>query len=184
MSETLFLKRYWVTLLALLVAASLWFAHSLAFAPLAAHYRKQLIAAGELGASLDPRLAAAPLPPRVTQLFVTNSVTASDAERLSQSGFFATDLVRRVSGTAVAAGLDVAASQPGPATHTGMSVEVRAELRLQGKYTQIVHLLDALAHEGTFYRIEGLSLAPLPKGGVEAELKLARMLLKRGTVSP
>ncbi len=184
MNTPAWLQQYWVSLLALLLAAGLWLAQSIGFAPLTARYRKLLIAAGEIGASLDPRLAAAPLPPRVTHLFLENSVSLEDAERLSQSGFFATDLVRRVSEAAVASGLDVAASQPGSATQTATTVEVRAELRLQGRYEQVVHVLDQLALEGTFYRIEGLSLAPLPKGGVEVELKLARMLFKRGTASP
>jgi Cu/Ag efflux pump CusA len=125
-------------------------------------------------------LAVAPLPPRVTHIFQVNSVSNADAERMSQSGFYATDLVRRVSEIAVANGLDVAASQPGSASHTTTTIEVRAELRLQGRYEQVVRLLDQLAHEGEFYRLEAMTLAPLAKGGVEADLQITRMLMKRG----
>lgn len=174
------IRRYWAPVLALVVGAGFWSAHTLSFSPLAAQYRKQLAAAGEIGASLDPRLAVAPLPPRVTHLFQANSVSPADAERLSQSGFYATDLVRHVSEVAVANGLDVAASQPGATAHTLTTLEVRAQLRLQGRYEAIVRLLDQLAREGTFYRIEALALAPLEKGGVEAQLQLTRMRMKRG----
>jgi hypothetical protein len=172
-------RRHWAAILAVLLAAGLWAVDSLSFAPLAAHYRRQLTAAGEIGASLDPRLAVTPLPPRVTQLFQANSVPPTDAERLSQSGFYATDLVRRVSEIAVAHGLDVVSSQPGAASHTTSALEVRAQLRLHGRYEQVVRLLDQLAREGTFYRLEALSLAPLDHGGIEANLHLARMLMKR-----
>ena len=178
------LRRFWASVLALIVGAVLWSVHTLDFGPLAARYRTQLTQAGEIGASLDPRLAAAPLPPRVAHLFQVNSVGATEAERLSQSGSLATDLVRRVSETAVAAGINVAASQPGSASQTATSIEVRAQLRLQGQYDQVVRLLDALSREGALYRIEVLSLAPLPRGGVEADLRIARMLLKRGAATP
>ena len=177
-------RRYWASVLALAVGASLWLVHTLSFAPLAARYRTQLTQAGEIGASLDPRLAAAPLPTRVALLFQSNSVTALEADRLSQSGSLATDLVRRVSETAVASGINVAASQPGAASQTATTIEVRAQLRLQGSYEQLVRLLGALAREGTFYRIEALSLTPLPKGAVEADVRLARMLLKRLASTP
>ncbi len=172
--------RFWTAIVALLVGAGMWSAHTLSFSPLAAHYRKQLEAAGEIGASLDPRLAVAPVPPRVTHLFQVNSVTNADAEQKSQSGFYATDLVRRVSEIAVANGLDVAASQPGSASHTTSTLEVRAELQLRGRYEQLVRLLDQLAREGAFYRLEAMSLAPLGSGGVEADLQITRMLMKRG----
>jgi len=58
-------------------------------------------------------------------------------------------------------------------------VEVRAQLRLRGRYAQIVRLLDALASEHSLYRIERLSLVPLPGGLVESKLEVARVFLKR-----
>jgi hypothetical protein len=64
-------------------------------------------------------------------------------------------------------------------TQTPSTVEVRAELRLRGRYTQIVKLLDTLAQERSLYRIERLSLAPLPGGNVESKLEVARVFLKR-----
>ena len=176
------LRRYWPALAAVVVLTLLWSVHTFGFRPLAERYQQQLADAGDIGASLDPRLAAAPLPPRVTDLLRHNSVAGEDADRLSQSGFLATDLVRRLSETAVECGIDVAASEPGTATQTPTTLEVRAHLRLHCRYAQFVELLDDLASERSLYRIERMSLLPLPDNRVDIELWVARVLLKRGAI--
>lgn len=175
--------RYLPALAALLVGASVWLFHITSFAPLATRYRALLLEAGEMGATLDPRLAVAPLPRRVVELFRDNSVAAADADRLAQSGSLATDLVRRVSETAAACGITVSSSQPGTATHTAASLEVRAHLELHGSYEQLVELMDRMSHEGALYRVDELLIAPLPNGRVRADLELTRMILKRGAQS-
>ena len=174
------LRRHWPALVAVLVAVLLWAVHSASFAPLTARYRKLLIEAGEMGATFDPRLAVAPLPPRVTDLFRANALSTTDADRMTQSGFLSTDLVRRLSDAAVHRGLAVSAAQPGPATQTATALELRAQLVLQGRYEQVVSLLDDLARAGSLYRVEQLSLAPDAGGAVQADLRIARMLFKRG----
>ena len=178
------LRRLRPALASLLVLGLLSSVHSLGFGPLAGRYRQLLHDAGELGAPLDARLALAPLPPRVTDLLRRNSLAAADADRLTQSGFLGTDLVRRVAGTAVGCGLDVAASEPGSIVQTANTLEVRAELDLHGRYAQFVRLLDALSLERSLYRVEALSMAPLPGGRVEARIEVARVLLKRGGGTP
>ena len=177
------LRRFWPALAAILVMALFSSVHSLVFSPLAGRYRQQLQTAGDMGAPLDPRLVLAPLPPRVTDMLRKNSLSESEANQLSQSGFLATDLVRRLAGAAVGCGIDVAASEPGSVAQTPGTVEVRAQLRLRGHYAQIVMLLDALASERSLYRIERLSLAPLPGGLVESKLEVARVFLKRTRTS-
>lgn len=178
------LRRFWPALVSLLVLTLFALVHSFGFRPLAERYQRQLADAGDIGASLDPRLAAAPLPPRVTDLLRRNSVAAADADRLSQSGFLATDLVRRLSETAVECGIDVAASEPGVATQTPSTLEVRAHLRLHCRYDQFVELLDDLAEEHSLYRVERLSLLPAGINQLDAEIWVARVLLKRGVVQP
>ena len=174
------ISRYVPALAALIIGVSLWVFHTTTFAPLATRYRRLLLEAGEVGATLDPRLAVAPLPPRVTDLFRENSVAVSDADRLAQSGFLATDLVRRVSETAAECAITVAGSQPGAATQTVSTIEVRAQLELVGRYEQVVELLDELAREGALYRVEELVVTPMPAGRVRAALEITRMLVKRG----
>lgn len=175
------LRRFWPALVSLLVLALLWATHTLTFAPLAARYRTQLAAAGDVGASFDPRLATAPLPPRVTDLLRRNSIDAAESDRLSQSGFLATDLVRRISEAAVACGIDVVSSEPGSATQTGTTVDVRAHLRMRCRYAQFVELLSDLSAEHALYHVERISITPLPNDMTEAELWVTRVLLKRGT---
>jgi hypothetical protein len=161
------------------VLALLSAVHSLVFAPLAGRYQLQLKAAGELGAALDPRLVLAPLPPRVTDMLRRNSLSESEASQLSQSGFLATDLVRGLAGAATGCGIDVAASEPGSVAQTPVTVEVRAVLRMRGRYAQIVKLLDVLARDRVLYRVERLSLAPLPGGLVDSRIEIVRIFLKR-----
>jgi type II secretion system (T2SS) protein M len=173
------LRRFWPALAALLVLALLSSVHSLVFSPLAGRYQQQLHAAADLGAPLDPRLVLAPLPPRVTDMLRKNSLSEAEADEQSQSGFLATDLVRRLAAAAVGCGIDVAASEPGSVVQTTGTVEVRAQIRLRGRYAQIVRLLDRLASERSLYRIERLSLAPLPGGIVESKVEVARVFLKR-----
>ena len=173
------LRRFWPALAAILVMALFASVHSLVFSPLAGRYKQQLQAAGEMGAPLDPRLVLAPLPPRVTEMLRRNSLSEAEANQLSQSGFLATDLVRRLAGVAAGVGIDVAASEPGSVAQTPGTVEVRAQLRLHGHYAQMVKLLDALAKDRSLYRIERLSLVPLPGGFVETKLEVARVFLKR-----
>jgi hypothetical protein len=173
------LFRFWPALASLLVLALLWSVQTVGFGPLATRYRTQLTAAGEIGASLDPRLASPPLPPRVLEFLRSNSVAAADADGLSQSGFLATDLVRRVSERAVGRGIDVAGSEPGVATQTPSTLEVRAHLKLRGRYAQFVELLGDLAGEHGLYRIERMTISPQLNGLTETELWIARVLLKR-----
>jgi hypothetical protein len=173
------LRRFWPALAAILVLALFSVVHSLVFSPLAGRYKQQLLDAGDMGAPLDPRLVLAPLPPRVTDMLRKNSLDEAEANRLSQSGFLATDLVRRLAGVATSAGIDVAASEPGSVSQTPGTVEVRVQIRLRGHYAQMVKLMDALASERALYRIERLSLVPQPGGIVETKIEVARVFLKR-----
>jgi len=173
-------QRHAPVLAALLVGAAFWVLNSAGFVQVAGKYRTLLRQAGEMGAMLDPRLAVAPLPPRVQQLFRANSASVADADRLAQSGALATDLVRRLSEASVACGLDVSGSQPGTAAQSASTIEVRAQLQLTGRYDQFVRLLDVLARQGAFYRVEALTLEPAEGGRLRADLQVARMLVKRG----
>jgi len=177
------LRRQVPTLVSLLVLALLWLVQTVAFAPLAARYRSLIAAGGDVGASLDPTLAATPPPPRVADLLRRNSVGEGDAERLSQSGFLATDLVRRLSEVAHAKGIEVASSEPGAATQTATTVEGRAHLKLRCRYSELVSLLGRLSAEQSLYRIERMAVVPRASGGADAELWVAQVLLKRGSAS-
>lgn len=171
-------------LLALGTFAVFSLVHSLSFQPLAARYRAQLTEAGAVGASIDPRLAVSPVPPRVQELLRLNSVTSPEADRLMASGQLATDLVRDVSELADGIGLDIVESEPGLVTRSGGTLEVRAQLRLRARYTQIVELLDRFAQQRALVRIERLMVSPGEGETVDVELHVASVLLKRGATTP
>jgi hypothetical protein len=183
MSGTHRLRPHLPAIASVLVLALLWLVQTVAFAPLASRYRTLLAATGEMGASLDPGLASAPPPPRVGELLRKNSVTDAEANHLSQSGFLATDLMRRLSEAAHANGIEVAGSEPGVATQTPTTVEIRAHLKLRCHYDDFVSLLAALAGKHALYRIERMAVVPRPGGGTEAEIWVAQVLLKRGNPS-
>lgn len=167
-------------LLALGTFAVFSLVNSLSFQPLAARYHEQLAKAGAVGASIDPRLAVSPVPPRVQELLRLNSVTTAEADRLVASGQLATDLVRTVSDLADGIGLDIVESEPGVVTQSGGTLEVRAQLRLRARYAQIVELLDRFAQQRALVRIERLVVSPGEGDRVEVELRVASVRLKRG----
>lgn len=173
-------RRLAPALVALLVLALFMLVHSLVFAPAAARYRRLLASAGTIGASIDPSLAPPPVPAAVTVFLQQNSVAPPDASRRAESGELATDLVRRVAQAADACGLTVVESTPGVANRTTGPLEVRARVRLQGRYEQAVALLDRLDRDRALYRIERMTLSGAETGTVELELALARMLVERG----
>lgn len=173
-------RRFAPALFAVLVLALFMLVHALAFTPMAAHYRRLLAAAGTVGASIDPSLAPPPVPAPVTLFLQQNSVEASEAGRRADSGELATDLVRRVSEAADACGLEVVESTPGVANRTQGPLEVRAHVRLQGRYEQVVALLERLDGDRALYRIDRMNLSGAETGRAELELWLARMLIERG----
>lgn len=178
------LRTTWPAFAALLVLAAFWLAHSLGFQPLAVRYRRQLSDAGAIGASLDPSLQSAPLPPRVIDVMHRNSVDAAEGRRLMASGLLATELVRRISATAVECGIDVSASEPGAAAQTTGTLEVRARLRLHCRYDQLVELLDDLKSERMLYRIEQLTVSPMQGGRVNVDLEVAQALVLQQAGTP
>lgn len=100
------------------------------------------------------------------------------------SGQLATDLVRDVSELADGIGLDIVESEPGLVTQSGGTLEVRAQLRLRARYTQIVELLDRFAQQRALVRIERLMVSPGEGETVDVELHVASVLLKRGVTTP
>ena len=173
-------RRFLPALASVLILAIVLLVHTLVFEPLAARYHRQLAQSGEIAASLDPSLAASPIPMPVQDLLMDNSVEASDAARLAESGELATDLVKRIADASDRAGLEVAESTPGTVSQTAGTLEVRAHVRLRGDYAEVITLLDTLARDGSLYRLDRFNLASGEHGRLESELWVARLIVKRG----
>ena len=177
-------RRFAPALVAVAVLALFMLVHTVLFTPLANRYRQQLRAAGGIGASLDPSLRTAPIPVRVHDLLMANSVSSPEATRLLESGGLATDLVRRLSEAADASGLTVVESTPGATAQTTSSLEVRAHLHLRGSYAQMIALLDRLDRDPPLERVERMSLQGGEQGQLELDLWVAQFMLKRGGTNP
>lgn len=173
-------RRLAPALFAVLVLALFMLVHVLVFAPMAARYRQLLASAGTIGASIDPSLAPPPVPASVTLFLQRNSVESNEAEGRAESGGLATDLVGRVAQAADSCGLALVESTPGVANRTRGPLEVRAHIRLQGRYEQIIRLLDRLDRDRALYRVERMNLTGGETGAVELELWIARMHIERG----
>ncbi len=153
--------------------------HSLVFMPLEQRYRRALAAAGPMGATLDPSQATQALPPRVYTLLIENARPASEVDRDAQSGELAGQLMQVLSGVAGRHGLDVIVSEPRLLTQQATRVQVRAHLRMRGRYSGLVGFLDELSKQPGLYRVERLMLDPDEGSIHEIELHVAQLLLKR-----
>jgi len=153
--------------------------HTFVFQPLEQRYRRALVAAGPMGATLDPSQTTQALPPRVYTLLIENARPTSEVERAAQSGALAGELMQTLSGVAGRHGLDVVVSEPGLLTEQPTQLQVRAHLRMRGRYAGVVSFLEDLSRQPGLYRIERLLLEPDDDGRLEIELNVARLLLKR-----
>ncbi len=153
--------------------------HTFAFEPLSQRYRRALAAAGPMGATLDPSQATQALPPRVYTLLIENARPASEVDQAAQSGALAGELMQTLSGVAGRHGLDVVVSEPGLLTEQASRLQVRAHVRMRGRYAGLVAFLDELSQQPGLYRIERLTVDPGDEGLPEIDLSVAQLLLKR-----
>ena len=173
------LRRHWPVFASLIVLAVFGAIHVLTFVPMAQRYERAVHNAGDMGATFDPSGAQPAMPPHVAVLLTENSLPSASAEQQGQSGALAATLMQHVAEAADRHGLDVVVSEPGVLTQTPAAVEVRAHLRMRGRYAQFVEMVDALAHDGALYRIERFSMAPTGAANQDIELWVARLWLKR-----
>lgn len=154
-------------------------AHTALFRPLEQRYRRALAAAGPIGATLDPSQASRALPPRVYTLLIENARGASQLDRDAQSGALAGELMQALSGVARRHGLDVIVSEPRVLTQQPTRIQVRAHLRMRGRYADLVGFLDDLSSQPGLYRLERLLIEPGETGVHDIEIHVAQLLLKR-----
>lgn len=173
------LRRNWPVLGALALLGVFALVHATMFRPLVDRYRGALQRAGAMGAVFDPGRAEPTMPPRVFALITDNSMPAADADRRSQSGALGAELLQDLSQAASRRNLDVVVTEPGQSSQLTEGVQVRANLRMRGRYADFVAFLDDLARSGRLVAVERFSIRPTPTGEDEIELQVARFLLKR-----
>jgi hypothetical protein len=171
------LRRPWgliVAFVAFIVFAAL---HMVGYQPLARRYERAVRRAEALGmpvGSSDPIVA-----PRVTLLIEANALAAAEAERQANSGELAARMLGDVSTLAGRHGLVVLATDQGNVSQRPSDVQVRAQVRLRGRWDGLLRLLDELAASGTLVGVDRFVLATTGDRDVVMDLSLSRLVLKR-----
>jgi hypothetical protein len=172
-------RRNWQAVAALLVFLVFAAAHAAAFQPMLARYRRNLQQAAELGMPLDATGAQPAATPRVTALLAGNSLITAVAEEQGTSGALTAGLLDEVTRLAAKCGLEVVATEQGLVTQLPSSVQVRAHLKLRGRYAAFVDLRGELARSGSLVAVDRFTLQAGAGGGQDIEVWMSQLILKR-----
>jgi len=153
--------------------------HQLVFQPAARRYQKVVEQASDLGLPLDLSRAPAVIPPRVLALVVDNALSNAEALRLGGSGQLTAQLLEELTRTVDVQGLNVLATQPGAIIQQPKFVQVRAYVKVRGRYSGVVSLMDALASGRQLIGVDRFVLVPEDGGQVQLDLWVSRFILKQ-----
>lgn len=173
------LRRHWPLVGAVGLFATFTLAHQFVFQPAARRYEASVKRASELGLVLDPTRASAMMPPRVFALVADNALPSAEALELGNSGVLTARLLEDLSRILGERGLEVMATQPGPVSQQSRSVTVRANLRLRGRYAEVVSMFDALAQSGRLISVDRFTMNPEGAGQMQIDLWVSRLILKQ-----
>jgi hypothetical protein len=180
------LRRQLPIVAALLVCAGFLAVHVSVFEPLQKRYHRLLAQAAELGLLVDPSHPATQLPltPRLFTLLSSNSVPAGSGDARGQSGAWTAEVVQTLTAAAARRGLETVVAEPGLVTQQENSVEVRAHVRLRGRYASLVAMVDDLARSDRLWNVERFSVRPLGQGLEDIELWMSACMLKHSGSQP
>ena len=172
-------RKNWQAVAALLVCLGFAAAHAAAFQPMLTRYRASLRQATELGMPLDATGAPPAASPRTAALLAGNSLNAEVAEEQGTSGALTAGLIDEVTHRAAKCGLEVVATEQGLVTQLPSSVQVRAHLRLRGRYAAFVDLLGELSRSGSLLAVDRFTLQASAGGSQNIEVWMSQVVLKR-----
>lgn len=178
-SWTSFARRNWQAVAALLVLVAFAGVHVAAFRPVLARYHRDLQHAVELGMPLDASGTPVAASARVTTLLAGNSLNAAVAEEQGTSGALTAGLLDEVTRLVARCGLQVVATEQGLVTQLPGSVQVRAHLKLRGRYAAFVDLLGGISRSGTLVAVDRFELKAAGGDGQDIEVWLTQHILKR-----
>ena len=172
-------RRNWQAVAALLVFLGFVAAHAAAFRPALARYRRNLLQAAEQGMPLDVTGAPPAASPRVTALLAGNSLITAVAEEQGTSGALTAGLLDEVTRLVAKCGLEVVATEQGLVTQLPSSVQVRAHLKLRGRYAAFVGLLGELSRSGSLVAVDRFTLVAGEGDDQDIEVWVSQLILKR-----
>ncbi len=172
-------RRNWQVIAALLVFLGFAAAHAAAFQPLLARYRRDVRQAAELGMPLAATGARPAASPRAAALLAGNSLNTAVAEEQGTSGALTAALLDEVTRLVAKCGLEVVATEQGLVTQLPSSVQVRAHLKLRGRYAAFVDLLGELSRSGSLVALDRFVLQAGAGDGQDIEVWMSQLILKR-----
>jgi len=172
-------RRNWQTIAALLVCLGFAATHAAAFQPVLARYRRDVRQAAELGMPLDATGTQPAASPRTAALLAGNSLNAAVAEEQGTSGALTAGLLDEVTRLVAKCGLEVVATEQGLVTQLPSSVQVRAHLKLRGRYAAFVDLLGELSRSGSLVAVDRFTLQAGAGGRQDLEVWMSQLILKR-----
>jgi hypothetical protein len=177
------LRRHWQLIGAIAAFVIFSAIHLLAFRPAAARYRAALDNAGGLDAVFESGALHPMLPPRIFALITANSLSPQDAVDRGASGALGVILLEELGRIASRAGMSVLASEPGVVTQEPLAAQVRAHLRMRGRYDEAVDFFAELARADALTLVERFSITPGNDGAVMLDIWVSRLYLKQARPS-
>jgi len=174
------LRRNMPVILAIVVLALLTVIHQLWFEPTAARYARTIKQATDLGMPLDPNNMPRVMPPRLFALIADNSLPASQAQDAANSGSLTAEFLGELTQRMGQRNLAVVSTEPAPTTQDAHSIQLRAHVRMRGRYQDVVQLMDDLARDKRLFGVDRFTVAPEDNGSVTVELWASRLVLKAG----
>ena len=171
-------RRNWQALAAVLVFLVFAAVHAATFRPTLGRYRADVQRAVGMGMPVDggvPAMASA----RVTALLTDNSLNAAVAEEQGTSGALTAGLLDIVTRAAARRGLEVLATEQGLVTQLPSTVQVRAHLKLRGRYDDFVGLMGDLARARALVALDRFTIQGGDPPRQEIEVWLSQLVLKR-----
>ena len=173
------LRRHWPLAGAIGLFLVFTLIHTSLFQPAAHRYQKALKRAREMGLVLDASQSPAMIPPRLFALVADNALPSAEAQERGGSGMLTAELLEDFSHLLAAQGLEVIVTEPGPVTQQDRAAQVRAYLKVKGRYGQFVAMIDSLARNRKLMAIDRFNLSNRGPGQETIELWVSRYVLKQ-----
>jgi hypothetical protein len=173
------IRKSWLPAAALLAFLAFAAIHAAAFRPLRERYQSGVRRAVELGMPLDGSSAPAAASPRILNLLAAISLDAAAAEERGTSGVLTAGLLDETARLAARHGLEVRATEQGLVTQLPSRVQVRAHLRLRGRYASFVGLLGDLARPNRLLAVDRFAIHAGPSASQDIDLWATQLILKR-----
>ena len=171
-------RRNWQAVAAVFVFLVFAGVHAAAFRPTLGRYRADQQRAAAMGMPVDGRLPVTNSA-RVTGLLTDNSLNAALAEEQGTSGALTAALLDIVTRLAARRGLEVVATEQGLVTQLPTTVQVRAHLKLRGRYEDFVGLVGDLAAGRALVTLYRFTIQGGGPPRQEIEVWLSQLVLKR-----